>query len=449
MFANDRFLQLFGLERARLLDLKLEDYVAPEYRAELHDRHARRMRGEVVTSHFEYEGVRELISSSALGLLIEYGTDLGASRETVQDWLRSALADADRIRGRSPWLAGRMYTLAARAADAAGDAPTALAYIARAREVLDEHDRFRIETYLTEGAVLMWSGRVDDGVRAYESAIAQKAAYLGGDDPELASALSDYASSLLDARRLGDAMRAADRAFQIIAGAADPDDDRLEPIRMTLAAVLISANQDDEAFGLLQIARDHAVRRLGEASTLVAGIDSNLATIYLGRRDYDRALAALRSALAIDEKLLGADRLEVAGVLYSLGSAYRSTHDPAQAIASARRAAAIYAARSPGSDRHRLALTLAAAAASDSGDFALGLALTAEALGFDRPAESAQTTAWAQLERARALIGAGRAGEARPLLGAARAAFTGLHMPERVKQADDLLAQLPPGGVAH
>jgi tetratricopeptide (TPR) repeat protein len=219
---------------------------------------------------------------------------------------------------------------------------------------------------------------------------------------------------------------------------------------MTLAAVLIAANQDtqgdNEAFGLLQVAREHAVRRLGETSTLVAGIDSNLATIYVTRHEYDRALAALRSALAIDEKLLGADRLEVAGVLYNLASAYRSKHDPAPAIASARRAAAIYAARSPGSDRHRLALTLAAAAANDSRDFATGLELTAAALGFDRHAESARTTAWAQLERARALIGAGRAGEARPLLGAARAAYAGLHMRERVQQADDLLAQLPGAG---
>jgi eukaryotic-like serine/threonine-protein kinase len=388
----------------------------------------------------------ELISSSALGLLIEYGTDLEASRDTVQGWLRSALADADRIRGRSPWLAGRMYTLAARAADAASDAPAALAFIARAREVLDERDPFRIETYLTEGAVLMWSGRVDDGIRAYDSAIAQKAADLGGDDPELASALSDYASSLLDAQRLDDAMRAADRAFQILASAVDPDDDRLDPIRISLAAVLIGANQDDEAFGLLQVARDHAVRRVGETSTLVASIDSNLANIYIARHEYDRALSALRSALAIDEKLLGADRLEVAGVLYNLASAYRSKHDPAPAIASVRRAAAIYAARSPGSDRHRLALTVAAAAANDSRDFATGLELTAAALGFDRPAESAQTTAWAQLERARALIGAGRAAGARPLLGAARTVYAGLHMPERVQQADDLLAQLPRAG---
>ncbi|HEX3759179.1 MAG TPA: serine/threonine-protein kinase [Kofleriaceae bacterium] len=404
-------------------------------------------RGQLGDAYFAGRAIDdELISSTALGLLIEYGPDLEASHDQLGDWLRTALADADRVRGRSPWLAGRLYAVAARAADTANDAAAALQFIARAREVLDEHDPVRIETGLTEGAVLMWSGRVDDGIHAYEAAIAQQAAALGGDDPDLASALSDYASSLLDAQHLEQAMRAADRAFQIVAGAVDPDDDRLDPIRMTLAAVLIGANQDDEAFGLLQVAREHTVRRLGESTTLVANIDSNLATIYIGKHEYDRAIIALRSALAIDEKLLGADRLEVAGVLYNLAAAYRSKHDAAQAIAAARRAAAIYAARSPGADRHRLALTLAATAANDARDFAQGAELTAAALGFARPAESAQTPAWAQLERARALIGLGRAGEARPLLDAARAAYADLHMTERVREADDLLAQLPKTG---
>ena len=385
----------------------------------------------------------EQVASAALDLLIEHGPELEVAPEAVQGWLRTALADADRIRGRSPWLAGRIYTVAARAADQANDARAALVFVARAREVLDQGDPFRIETYLTEGSVLMWSGRVDDGIRAYDAAIAQRTAYAGGDDPELASLLSDYASSLLEAQRLDDALRAADRAFQIIAAAADPDDDRIDPIRITLAAVLIAASQDDEALGLLATARGHTVRRLGEANPVVANIDSNLAAIYNARGDHDRAIAALSSALATDEKLLGADRLEVAGVLYNLAAAYRDKRDYPEAIARARRAAAIYQARSPGSDRHRLALTLAASAANDAREFAQALDATTAALGFAQPAQSPQTPAWSQLERARALIGLHRAGEARPLLEAARTAYGELHMAARVAQADELLARLP------
>jgi len=58
VFANDNFLRLFGFQRDQLPTLRIEDYVASEYRAEARDRHDRRMRGEAVTTHFEYEGIR-------------------------------------------------------------------------------------------------------------------------------------------------------------------------------------------------------------------------------------------------------------------------------------------------------------------------------------------------------------------------------------------------------
>jgi PAS domain S-box-containing protein len=59
VFANERFLNLFGFEREELPNLRLEDYVAPEYRVVLRERHQRRMSGEAaVPTHFEYEGLR-------------------------------------------------------------------------------------------------------------------------------------------------------------------------------------------------------------------------------------------------------------------------------------------------------------------------------------------------------------------------------------------------------
>jgi PAS domain S-box-containing protein len=58
VFANDRFLQLFGFRREQLFSLRPEDFVAPEYLAEIRDRHTRRMRGESVSTHFEHEGIR-------------------------------------------------------------------------------------------------------------------------------------------------------------------------------------------------------------------------------------------------------------------------------------------------------------------------------------------------------------------------------------------------------
>ena len=59
LFANDQFLKLFGLERSDLETLVLEDYIAPEFRQLLRDRHNRRVAGEDVPSVFEYQGLRK------------------------------------------------------------------------------------------------------------------------------------------------------------------------------------------------------------------------------------------------------------------------------------------------------------------------------------------------------------------------------------------------------
>jgi PAS domain S-box-containing protein len=58
VFANRRFREWFGLQDMEIRDVVLEQYVAPEWRTELRDRHDRRMRGETVPDHFEYEGIR-------------------------------------------------------------------------------------------------------------------------------------------------------------------------------------------------------------------------------------------------------------------------------------------------------------------------------------------------------------------------------------------------------
>jgi PAS domain S-box-containing protein len=58
IFANDRFLDLFGFDRGDAGKITLQDYIAPEYFGQVQDRHHRRMEGEEVASHFEYEGIR-------------------------------------------------------------------------------------------------------------------------------------------------------------------------------------------------------------------------------------------------------------------------------------------------------------------------------------------------------------------------------------------------------
>jgi PAS domain S-box-containing protein len=58
VFANRRFREWFGLEERNLRGAMLEDCVAPEWRAPVRDRHDRRVRGETVPDHYEYEGIR-------------------------------------------------------------------------------------------------------------------------------------------------------------------------------------------------------------------------------------------------------------------------------------------------------------------------------------------------------------------------------------------------------
>src|SRR5215470_10271610 len=58
VFANEQFLQLFGLKRSILQHVTFEGCVAPEYRNVMGDRQRRRIRAEEVTEDFEFEGIR-------------------------------------------------------------------------------------------------------------------------------------------------------------------------------------------------------------------------------------------------------------------------------------------------------------------------------------------------------------------------------------------------------
>jgi PAS domain S-box-containing protein len=57
-FANDQFLALFGFTREQF-PLTIDDLFAAEWRAQMHDRHDRRMRGESANRRFECEGLAQ------------------------------------------------------------------------------------------------------------------------------------------------------------------------------------------------------------------------------------------------------------------------------------------------------------------------------------------------------------------------------------------------------
>ena len=58
VFANRRFREWFGLQERDIRGVILEDCVAPEWRPQVRDYHDRRVRGETVPDHYEYEGIR-------------------------------------------------------------------------------------------------------------------------------------------------------------------------------------------------------------------------------------------------------------------------------------------------------------------------------------------------------------------------------------------------------
>jgi len=117
-YVNDRFLQMYGFSPEKASSLRLEDYVAPEWRSVLRDRHDRRMRGEDVPPLFEYEAVRpdgerfwveELVTPD-----VENGKIIGSQssirditeRKKVEAALRNSetgLAEAQRIAHLGSW----------------------------------------------------------------------------------------------------------------------------------------------------------------------------------------------------------------------------------------------------------------------------------------------------------------------------------------------------------
>lgn len=57
-FANERFCEIFGITNTDVKNIVLEDYIDPEYRTALRDRHDRRVSGEQVRDAFEFKGLR-------------------------------------------------------------------------------------------------------------------------------------------------------------------------------------------------------------------------------------------------------------------------------------------------------------------------------------------------------------------------------------------------------
>jgi eukaryotic-like serine/threonine-protein kinase len=377
----------------------------------------------------------------ALGVLLDLEINHAAEDPSAPAWTRTARADADRIAGRAPWLAANLYMQAATVAEANDDAPGTLRDLAQARALAEPEDHELLESLaLLEGSVDLWTGKVAEGVALYERTIDAMTARLGHDDSGVGVALTELSRLLSDAGQYERALAPARRAVAILERSTDPTDRSLGDARINLAAALVGGGHADEARELLETARTEQLAHPGDADPTLGIIDENLGLQYLDDNDTSRALALLEEALADTTRAVGPDRTETADVLYNLSVAQRKAKQLAVALATARRCADIYGARRPGTMRHLYALDQSASLANDLHQFSAALSATATVLALPA-ADDPQARPWAQLEQGRALIGLGRAVQARPVLAAARASYAAIPEPDRVAEIDALLAR--------
>jgi PAS domain S-box-containing protein len=111
VFANRRFREWFGLQDREIRDVVLEQYVAPEWQFELRDRHDRRMRGETVPDHFEYEGIRPdgtRIWIEALVTKVEEDGRITGSQSALRDITERKRIEAQYLQAQKMESVGRL-----------------------------------------------------------------------------------------------------------------------------------------------------------------------------------------------------------------------------------------------------------------------------------------------------------------------------------------------------
>jgi tetratricopeptide (TPR) repeat protein len=380
------------------------------------------------------------LAMHAIAALILFSGDTLRDRTTAMTWMRSGLADADRIARRSPQLAATLYLGAAHFAESEGDAKAALALAARVRELVPTHATIVAESYTVDGEVKFDTGDTEGGIADYERAIALYEKEIGSDSTELGVTYSNYAASLLSAARYKEALVVARKGMAILAN-TDESNDIIANARLNLGSALVGTDAA-EAEKLLSRARSDFAARFGERSIAVAKVDTNIAQLAIDRGDYATAIRLLERALAIHEELLGRDQLDTADVIYNLCAAQRFAGQLDRARDNADRMIAIYAARAPGSDRHRRALAMAAKIANMRGDPRAALELATGSLGLTAGSPDPQLVAWAELETGKALVTLHRGAEARPHLTRSRELYDALHLERYVHEIDELTAGL-------
>lgn len=99
-FANDQFLKIFGFDKSDIGFIKLEDYISPEFRDMLRQRHNLRINGHSMPTGFEFEGIRKdgsplWLETSVMTLYDNEGTIIG-TQSSIRDVTQRKQAELDR-----------------------------------------------------------------------------------------------------------------------------------------------------------------------------------------------------------------------------------------------------------------------------------------------------------------------------------------------------------------
>lgn len=207
-----------------------------------------------------------------------------------------------------------------------------------AAEALSPDLRVQAELASTRGLVLWCSGKVDESIAAYETAISLTAQALGPLHPELAWLLFALTEPLSDRGDFALVLETADRGLAIMEQTHGPDHPLTAHHHEARAHALYAMRRLDEAVAASERAIAMYQARLGPFTPVTLRSMSNLAGTLLAQKldggaDLTgRALSLLRSVLDELEARGLADSAEGVATLIKLGQAHWSNGDPQKAI---------------------------------------------------------------------------------------------------------------------
>jgi serine/threonine protein kinase/tetratricopeptide (TPR) repeat protein len=212
-------------------------------------------------------------------------------------------------------------------------------------ERLGRHDLLQADLDAKVAALSLEEGKYPEALTRSQRVLETRQKVLRGDDPALASALSDVADVLSAMGRYDEAIADYRRALGQAERAVGVEHPMCGTLRVNLGTALRARGRNDEALAEYRRALAIIERADGRDHPTVATISVNLAGVLLDEGRPAEAAPELERALAIWQAALGPDHPNVATVRFRLGQLALQQNRPAEASADFTRALAIWRAK--------------------------------------------------------------------------------------------------------